>query len=158
MSGRPLHDLCGRALCYNITYLVMAISSTLLICTRCRAPGDDPAAPRLGAALLGAVRAAGARLEFDLDLRGVACLSGCKRHCAAAVTAPGKVSYVFGDLPADTDGVSDLLAVARAHAAAPDGHLPRAARPERLRAGILARIPPLHWVPSPGAAEIGWPA
>uniref|UniRef100_UPI0022EA653B DUF1636 family protein n=1 Tax=Falsiroseomonas oryzae TaxID=2766473 RepID=UPI0022EA653B len=105
--------------------------TTLLVCTRCRAPGANPEAPRPGAALLAAVRAAADR---DVQVAGVACLSGCKRACAAALMAPGKVGYLFGDLPPDGEGAADLLAAARAHAARADGFLPRAARPERLRA------------------------
>ncbi len=89
---------------------------------------------------------------------GVACLSGCKRACAAALMAPGKVGYLFGDLPPDAEGAADLLAVARAHAARADGFLARAERPERLRAGILARLPPLHWIPTESQETVAWPA
>lgn len=72
--------------------------------------------------------------------------------------APGKVGYVFGDLPPDAAGAADLLAAAQAHAVAPEGYLPRALRPERLRAGILARLPPLHWLPDDPEVAIAWPA
>lgn len=75
--------------------------STLRVCTRCRAAGADPDAPRAGGA---------------------------------------------------------LLAVARAHAARADGFLTRAERPERLRIGILARLPPLHWIPADPQETIAWPA
>jgi predicted metal-binding protein len=131
--------------------------STLLVCTRCRAAGADPDAPRAGAALLAAARAAAAD-DCAIRVIGIACLSGCKRACAAAVMAPGKVGYVFGDLPADPEGAADLLAVARAHQARADGFLPRADRPERLRAGILARLPPLHWFPADAEEVVAWPS
>uniref|UniRef100_UPI002FDBF185 DUF1636 family protein n=1 Tax=Falsiroseomonas oryzae TaxID=2766473 RepID=UPI002FDBF185 len=62
------------------------------------------------------------------------------------------------DLPPDGEGAADLLAAARAHAARADGFLPRAARPERLRAGILARLPPLHWIPAHPQEPVAWPA
>jgi predicted metal-binding protein len=130
-------------------------ASTLLVCTRCRAAGADPEAPRAGAALLAALRAAA---PPDLRCSGVACLSGCKRGCVAAVMAEGKVGYLFGDLPPDAAGAADLIAVARAHAARADGFLPRAARPERLRAGILARLPPLHWIAARPEEVVTWPA
>jgi predicted metal-binding protein len=131
--------------------------STLLVCTRCRAAGADPDAPRAGAALLAAARAAAAD-DCAIRVIGVACLSGCKRACAAAVMAPGRVGYVFGDLPADAEGAADLVAVARAHQARADGFLPRADRPERLRAGILARLPPLDWLHTDAEETIAWPA
>lgn len=130
--------------------------TTLLVCTRCRAAGAVPGAPRAGAALHAAVRSAAAG-DRRLRVAGVACLSGCRRPCAAALMAPGKVGYLFGDLPPDGEGAADLLAAARAHAAHGDGFLPRAERPERLRAGVLARLPPLHWVPDDGEAQVAWP-
>lgn len=130
--------------------------TTLLVCTRCRAPGAAPEAPRAGAALLAEVRGAAAGTE--LRVAGIACLSGCKRACVAAVMAPGKVGYLFGDLTPGAAGAADLLAAARAHAAREDGFLPRAARPERLRAGILARLPPLHWFPADPEEVVEWPA
>jgi predicted metal-binding protein len=71
---------------------------------------------------------------------------------------PGKVGYLFGDLLPDAAGAADLFAVARAHAAREDGFLPRAARPERLRTGILARLPPLHWLPAQPDEVIAWPS
>ena len=130
-------------------------STTLLVCTRCRRPEANPAAPRPGAALFDAVL----RIAPEgpgVRAAGVACLSGCKRPCAAALLAPGKVSYLFGDLTPDTEGAADLLAAARAHAARPDGYLARASRPERLRTGILARLPPLQWAAEGGT--VAWPA
>ncbi|MBX9748806.1 MAG: DUF1636 domain-containing protein [Roseococcus sp.] len=130
--------------------------STLLVCTRCRAAGDSPDAPRAGLTLLGVVQAAAS--GTGLRVAGVACLSGCKRGCVAALMAPGKVGYLFGDLPADAAGAADLLAVARAHGARADGFLPRADRPERLRGGILARLPPLHWVAEDVQEAVRWPA
>lgn len=132
-------------------------ASTLLVCTRCRAPGADPDAPREGAALLAAL--AEQPLPEGVALAGVACLSGCKRACAVALTGPGKITYLFGDLDADAASVADLHAVATAHRDDPLGHLPRAARPERLRAGILARVPALDMVPpGPTLPVVTWPA
>lgn len=131
--------------------------SVLLVCVSCREPGSDPAVPRPSAALLAVVRALvpggpGSQIE------GVACLSACKRPCAAALLAPGRVTYLFGDLTADAASASELLQAAGALAATSDGWLPRAGHPERLRAGILARIPPLHWLPACDNGPIIWPA
>jgi predicted metal-binding protein len=145
--------------------------TVLLVCSRCRAGGTDPALPRAnatlagetlagetlaGATLLATTQAAASRVPH-LRVQGIACLSGCKRACAAAVMAPGKVGYLFGDLSADDASTEALITVALAHAAARDGYLSRAARPERLRAGILARLPPLHWLAGAGE-ELAWPA
>ena len=131
--------------------------TTLLVCTRCRIGEAAPEEPRAGAAL----HAEALRVAAGLDhvrVVGIACLSGCKRPCAAALIAPGKVRYLFGDLTADADAAADLVIAAQAHARRPNGFLPRAERPERLRAGILARLPPLHWLPDDGQGVIAWPS
>jgi predicted metal-binding protein len=66
-------------------------ATALLVCTRCRDAEADPAQPRPGSALLAATRTA-AQLHPQLVLQGIACLSGCRRPCAAAVLGHGKVS------------------------------------------------------------------
>jgi len=134
----------------------MTSGSVLLVCTGCRAPGADPSAPRPGAALLQVVRAV-SPVRGAAKVEGITCLSGCKRHCAVALIAPGRVTYLFGDLAPDASTAHALLGAADAHAAAPDGWLPRAERPTYLRTNILARIPPLHWLPSASDGPIGWP-
>ena len=68
-----------------------------------------------------------------------------------ALQAPGKPSYVFGDLVADADSAAQALACARLHAASADGQLARHDRPERLRSGILVRLP--AWASSASSAS-----
>jgi predicted metal-binding protein len=58
-----------------------------------------------------------------------------------ALQAPGKTTYFFGDLPADETSAEQVLACAALHQASSDGFMAREARPERLREGILARLP-----------------
>lgn len=77
-------------------------------------------------------------------LRGIACLSGCARACTVAFRAPGKHTYVFGDLQADAVTAVQVLACAALHQQSADGLLPRSARPQRLRQGILAKLPPFE--------------
>jgi predicted metal-binding protein len=131
--------------------------TTLLVCTRCRIGEAASEEPRAGARLFAETARAAAGSE-RVRVVGIACLSGCKRACAAALMAPGKVGYLFGDLPPDADGAADLVTAALAHARRPEGFLPRAERPERLRAGILARLPPLHWLEDEQRPVIAWPS
>jgi predicted metal-binding protein len=116
----------------------------VIVCTTCRpagAPRDQPAA---GEALLEAVQTS----QFDAEpgervvVRGVACMSGCDRACTVAFQAPGKHSYLFGDLQPDADTAAQVLACARLHAHSADGALARSDRPARLRSGILTKLPP----------------
>jgi predicted metal-binding protein len=119
----------------------------LIICTTCRPPGASRDEPAAGEALLEAVQVA----TWDLDtaqqarirVRGMACMSGCARACTIALQAPGKYTYYFGDLLADDTTAAEVLACAQLHAYSADGNLLRKERPERLRSGILARLPPL---------------
>jgi predicted metal-binding protein len=129
----------------------MMAPTQLRVCNRCRLPGEGSGAPRPGARLAALLRQAGMAEVVE-----VPCLSACKRGCAVAVAAPGKVTYLFGDLRADPLDAAQLGEMARLHQTRPDGFLSREARPERLRAGILARLPPLPWAASGG--EIALPA
>ena len=116
----------------------------VIVCTTCRPAGASREQPAAGEALLQAVQIA----QFDADpgerivVRGVACMSGCNRACTVALQAPGKHSYLFGDLLPDADTAAQVLACARLHARNSDGALARNERPERLRGGILTKLPP----------------
>src|SRR5690242_2065732 len=78
----------------------------------------------------------------------VDCLSACKNGCSVALSAPGRLSYVYGRM--SQDNARDILAGAAAYAAAPVGLVPWRSRPEIFRKQSLARIPPLSL---PEAAE-----
>lgn len=119
----------------------------IIVCTTCRPQGNTRDLPAHGQALLEAVEEALLNCELDtgehkgLRVRGMACMSGCSRACTVAFQAPGKHSYYFGDLPADAETASQVIACAQLHLRSDDGNLARNARPERLRSGILARLP-----------------
>jgi predicted metal-binding protein len=117
---------------------------TITVCKTCR-PADVPdgqlrPGARLALALHRAVREEG--LETEVSVKAVHCLSVCRRPCTVAVAAPGKFAYVIGDL-APESGPEALLAFARAYAQAPDGITAWRARPEAVRKGTVARVPPL---------------
>lgn len=121
---------------------------TLSICLRCRdgrethdADLDQRGGRRLAQAVARAFPDSEAAQRGVL-LRGVNCMSQCKRPCAIALSGPARFNYLFGDLD-PTQHVDDVLSVAAAYADTEDGFLPRPSRPEVLRAGVLGRIPPL---------------
>lgn len=116
---------------------------TLLVCTTCRAgrelaEGETPPGQRLHDAIAGALEAAGDAAPA-LRLRGVACMATCQRGCAAAISQPGKWTYLLGDLSADL--APDLLTYAAAYAAHGSGALLPSRRPASLRSVVLARLP-----------------
>ena len=82
--------------------------------------------------------------EVAFDLRGVACMSQCKRSCVASLGANGRFSYIFGELdPEKICHANALIELPRLYLAAPEGFLDRLERPEALRANILGRLPPM---------------
>lgn len=119
-------------------------TGVLSICLRCRDGREDALeGVRGGARLADAVLAAGVA-ECGLAVRGVHCLSQCKRPCAIAVSGQGRFTYLFGDLDPLRDAAA-VIALAKLYAASPDGFMARDARPHPMKAGVLGRVPPLDW-------------
>ena len=120
----------------------------LSVCVSCRSP-DGPDTARPGDALLSRLREAAQARRSDVVVRPVECLSVCKRPCTVALSSPGRYTYVFGDLDpvADADA---LLDCARIYAEQEHGYMLWRERPEPLRRGIVARIPPTSWLAEDG--------
>ena len=115
----------------------------VLVCITCRPAGASRELPAAGQTLLDHVQALqGGGACPGLQVRGIACMSGCSRACTVALQAAGKPTYFFGHLVADADTAAQVLACADQHARSAEGALPRSQRPERLRGGILAKLPP----------------
>jgi predicted metal-binding protein len=118
---------------------------TILVCRTCRDETGSDAFPRAGQLLAEATRALAA--PDDLAVAEVECLGNCKRRLSAALLKTGAWSYVFGDL--STDSAADLVAGAKLFATSEDGLLPWRGRPESLKRGLVARIPPLSPIGNP---------
>jgi predicted metal-binding protein len=87
------------------------------------------------------------KLAWDHDpqmrLRGVQCMSQCKRSCIVSLAAEGRFTYVFGELDPDDDiHVEALFELVSQYSKAPEGFLERKDRPAPLKASILGRLPP----------------
>lgn len=117
----------------------------LHVCLTCRqrdAEGqvietDDP---RAGTRLHDAL-AASLPDDAPFILRGVECLSNCKRACTVGLTSPTRWSYVYGDLD-PVGSIDDIIAGATLYAGTDDGIVPWRERPQIFRKGVIARIPP----------------
>ena len=116
-------------------------STTLYICLTCRRPNDPDDAPRPGAELAAAtVRAAE---NSGVAVRPLRCLANCKRGCSAVVRHEGAWTYVFGHLePTDAEA---LVQGALLLAGSTDGLMPWRGRPEALKRGLIARVPPIDF-------------
>jgi predicted metal-binding protein len=116
------------------------------VCISCRAAeGANDASP--GSDLLTNLRE---RLPPGVALRPVQCLSVCKRPATVALTGRGRYTYLFGDID-PACGVDDLLACIETYRTREHGYMLWRERPETLRRGVLARIPPPGWQPEDGA-------
>ena len=124
--------------------------SILSICLRCRDGRENRAtdlSQRGGRRLAQSVAAefgTSAAAERGVALRGVNCMSQCKRPCAIALSGRDRFTYLFGDLDPTLHAI-DVLTLAAAYAGAPDGFMRRNDRPPVVQAGILGRIPPLSF-------------
>jgi predicted metal-binding protein len=123
---------------------------TVLVCVTCRAGSDltatsDVDAPRPGSALADATTLAAAD---DISVLRVRCLGNCSRGLSAAIRCENAWTYIFGGLDPERDGPS-LIMGAQLLAQATDGIMPWRGRPESLKRGLIARIPPINFREEP---------
>jgi predicted metal-binding protein len=119
------------------------------VCTTCRREGVAREAAD-GAALHAAVATA-AGGKPGVIVRRTQCLSVCKRVCTVSISGEGRYTYLFGDLDPAGDAPA-VIAMAEACRDAAFGFVPWKARPEVLRKGTIARVPPPGWSPEDGSA------
>lgn len=119
----------------------------ITVCTTCRALGTSREQRADGLNLFDAVQEAlwaaetADGMALNVQLRGQACMSGCNRACTLAVQSAGKWTYYWGDLAPDAETAAQVVACALMHQRSTDGELEWKSRPERLKSGVLARIP-----------------
>ena len=111
------------------------------VCITCRRAGEPDSEPRPGAVLAAAAERAAAGSE--VEVRRLRCLANCTRGPSAAMRCNGSWTYVFGELDAAYAGA--LIDGARLLACAADGILPWRGRPEPLKRGLVARVPPIDF-------------
>lgn len=119
---------------------------TVYVCVTCRKPGEVGDGPRAG--LLLAEATAEAAHGTGVTVRQVECLANCRRSLSAAMRQKDSWTYVFGDLTAPDDAAA-LIDGAMLLAESDDGLLPWRGRPEALKGGLVARVPPLVLGPIP---------
>jgi predicted metal-binding protein len=119
----------------------MSEAPTIYVCTTCKREGEPDSEPRPGSLLAAATEQAAAGTE--VQVRRLRCLANCTRGPSAAMRCNGSWTYVFGGLGADCGPA--LVEGARLLATAADGILPWRGRPNVLKRGLIARVPPLDF-------------
>ncbi|MGE4529335.1 MAG: DUF1636 domain-containing protein [Rhodospirillaceae bacterium] len=87
----------------------------------------------------------------DFAVEPSRCMGACGTACVVAFRAPGKISWVFGNLN-PRFSVPSLLEFAEKYRADPQGSVPYDDRPADLAAGLVARLHPVQGDESPAAA------
>jgi predicted metal-binding protein len=116
----------------------------IYVCVTCRRAGEPDAEPRPGVLLADATERAAA--GTDVIVRRLKCLANCTRGPSAAMRCNGSWTYVFGGL--DVADAGALVEGATLLAGASDGILPWRERPDILKRGLIARVPPNDFVES----------
>jgi predicted metal-binding protein len=114
-------------------------AATVIVCITCRRPVDPEDFPRPGLAFAAAV--AHAAKDTGVRVKRVRCLANCKRGLSAAVRREAGWTYIFGDLDPATAAPA-LITGAQLFARATDGVMPWRGRPQPLKSGLIARVPP----------------
>jgi predicted metal-binding protein len=111
----------------------------IYVCITCKRAGDAEIEPRPGALLAAATESAAVGTE--VTVRRLRCLANCSRGPSVAMRCNGSWTYLFGGLDEGCAGA--LIEGARLLAGAADGILPWRGRPEILKRGLIARVPPI---------------
>jgi predicted metal-binding protein len=120
-------------------------SVTIHVCVTCRKAAGSEERP--GAELFRTLAAGSNPHGFRVE--AVECLSVCKRPCTVAVSSPGPLDLCVWR-PRPATAADTILAGAALYARTADGIVPWRERPEALRKGVVARIPPFPAAPRGG--------
>jgi predicted metal-binding protein len=117
-------------------------ATTIYVCVTCRRAGDPEDGVRPGLTL--ALETAYAARHAGLSVRQIKCLANCSRACSAAIRRDGAWTYVFGGLEPGRDAEA-LIEGAKLFARSCDGLMPWRGRPDILKRGLIARVPPIDY-------------
>ena len=116
----------------------------LSICLTCRNTSEENSKTRAGQRLANNLKNK-FNDEKNLTLRGVNCMSNCKRSCIISSTAENCFTYVFGDVdPKNPEYINSLKELVISYNKSPDGFLRRRHRPEIYRSNIVGRFPSVN--------------
>ena len=116
----------------------------LHICLTCRPAGTPPEAPNdpaAGSEFHDAVlrRLRDRNLESSVRVNPISCMANCEQGCSAALSAPGKWSYIAGFLGAEL--ADDVIDYALVYGASRTGVVMPSKRAPSLRDAVVARVP-----------------
>jgi predicted metal-binding protein len=119
----------------------MTAAPIVYVCITCRRAEEAGREPHAGVRLATATEDAAA--GTGITVQRLRCFANCSRGPSAAMRCNGSWTYVFGGL--DEGHAGALIEGARLLAVAADGILPWRGRPDILKRGLIARVPPLDF-------------
>jgi predicted metal-binding protein len=126
---------------YEIEPEAYAGAATVYVCITCCHSNGVESEPPPGAILAAAT--AKAAEGSGVVIKPVRCLANCTRGLSAAVRCHGSWTYIFGGLDAGCGPA--LIDGARLLASATNGIMPWRGRPQPLKRGLIARVPPINF-------------
>lgn len=116
----------------------------LHVCITCRHSAEtaepiaeSPAGAALHETVVDRLRAR--NLEEEVRVNPVSCMANCEQGCSAAVSSPGKWTYLAGYLSAEIS--DDLIDYVLVYGASKTGVVMPSRRAPSLRNAIVARVP-----------------
>ena len=111
----------------------------LLVCQTCRRTDKTEGTVPGGALLLEKLQST--RLPDGVTVKGVSCLSNCKKGCTIVLQAPARWTYIYGNINPVSD-LEQLCTGIAAYIESNDGVVPWKERVALFRKNSIARIPP----------------
>ena len=111
----------------------------LLVCQTCRRTNKTEGTVPAGAWLLEKLQSR--RLPDGVTVKGVSCLSNCKKGCTIVLQAPARWTYIYGNINPVSD-LEQLCTGIVAYIESNDGVVPWKERVALFRKNSIARIPP----------------
>ena len=111
----------------------------LLVCQTCRRTDKTEGTVPAGAWLLEKLQ--NTRLPDGVTVKGVSCLSNCKKGCTIVLQAPARWTYIYGNINPVSD-LEQLCTGIVAYIESNDGVVPWKERVALFRKNSIARIPP----------------
>ena len=122
----------------------MTLVPLLSVCLTCRDNREEIYGDRGGTRLARKVHQELGNNNL-VKLRGVECMSNCKRACILSLTSLNGFTYMFGDIdPNRSEYVKSLKDLISTYKSKSAGFLRRRERPESYRSNILGRLPPIN--------------
>ena len=122
----------------------MTLVPLLSVCLTCRDNREEIYGDRGGPRLARKVHQELGNNKL-VKLRGVECMSNCKRACILSLTSFNGFTYMFGDIdPNRSEYVKSLKNLISTYKSKTAGYLRRRERPESYRSNILGRLPPIN--------------